>query len=266
MERIADWGDLTGPLVVYGGVYSNLQAFEALVTASGDVPPGNTICTGDIVAYCADAATSVAAVRRSGHRVIAGNCETQLAANALDCGCGFEEGSTCDRLSAAWYAHANAEIGAGDRAWMMDLPDWAVFTHAGRRVLALHAAPSANNRFVWPVTEDEDLRREVGIAVAAVGSVDLVLSGHSGIPFDRDLGGTRWVNAGVIGMPPHDGRAQTRYVRIEADGVVTLERLAYDPAATVRAMERAGLTQGYHRTLTSGIWPSEDVLPDALRR
>jgi len=28
---------------------------------------------------------------------------------------------------------------------------------------------------------------------------------------------------------------------------------------------RAGLTQGYGHALTSGIWPSEDILPLALR-
>ncbi len=37
-------------------------------------------------------------------------------------------------------------------------------------------------------------------------------------------------------------------------------------AMLVAAMERAGLTQGYHSALRSGYWPSEDVLPPELRR
>ncbi|HGG06309.1 MAG TPA: metallophosphoesterase, partial [Aliiroseovarius sp.] len=43
-------------------------------------------------------------------------------------------------------------------------------------------------------------------------------------------------------------------------------RLSYDPDAAVALMQAAGLTQGYERTMTTGIWPSEDVLPPALRR
>lgn len=33
--------------------------------------------------------------------LIAGSCEENLAAGALDCGCGFEEGTACDLLSRA---------------------------------------------------------------------------------------------------------------------------------------------------------------------
>ena len=32
------------------------------------------------------------------------------------------------------------------------------------------------------------------------------------------------------------------------------------------AMDDVGLTQGYHVTLSTGVWPSEDVLPAELRR
>ena len=36
--------------------------------------------------------------------------------------------------------------------------------------------------------------------------------------------------------------------------------------AARRRMEEVGLVQGYHDTLSTGIWPSEDVLPDELKR
>jgi hypothetical protein len=42
--------------------------------------------------------------------------------------------------------------------------------------------------------------------------------------------------------------------------------LSYDVDSAVKDMKDAGLTQGYHRALSSGVWPSEDVLPQALRR
>jgi predicted phosphodiesterase len=50
--------------------------------------------------------------------VVAGNCEEQLAAGAGDCGCGFEEGTECDRLAKSWYEFANNRISSGDRQWM----------------------------------------------------------------------------------------------------------------------------------------------------
>lgn len=265
--HIADLGKLAGDVLVFGGPCSNRQATDALIAAARGhgIGPGNAICTGDIVAYCGSPAETVAAVRGFGCAVLAGNCERQLAAGALDCACGFAEGSVCDRLSTAWFAHADAAIGAEARAWMAGLPDWITFAHAGRRCVALHGGASDIARYVWPSSDEALFTAEIARITAEVGPVDMVLAGHSGIAFAREVAGVTWVNAGAIGLPPHDGRAETRYAVLGERGVV-FHRLAYDVAGAVAAMQAAGLVQGYHRTLRTGIWPSEDVLPVELRR
>ena len=113
--QIHDLGELRGPVLAFGGPYSNLAATRALRrrAARMGLPAGNVLCTGDVVAYCAEAAETASEIRDWGVKVVAGNCEKQLAAGALDCGCGFEDGTACDLLSAGWYAHANAACDAG---------------------------------------------------------------------------------------------------------------------------------------------------------
>jgi hypothetical protein len=74
-----------------------------------------------VVAYGADPAATVELVRGSVRHVVMGNCEQSIAARSADCGCGFPTGSTCERLSAAWFAHATRELDADARAWMADL-------------------------------------------------------------------------------------------------------------------------------------------------
>ncbi|WP_425070852.1 metallophosphoesterase family protein [Sagittula sp. S175] len=93
--------DDDAPVMVFGGPVSNLQAVQALraEAAARGIPAERVVCTGDVVAYCGDPAATVAEVRDWGCHVLAGNCERQLAENAEDCGCGFDEGSTCDVLS-----------------------------------------------------------------------------------------------------------------------------------------------------------------------
>jgi hypothetical protein len=92
-----------------------------------------------------------------------------------------------------------------------------------------------------------------------------VISGHCGIAFSRDIGDVKWITAGAIGLPPHDGRRETRFT-VLTGGDIRIERLRYDVAGAHDAMIAAGLTQGYHTALTRGLWPSEDILPRALRR
>jgi len=259
--RIDDLGDLDATVLIFGGPVSNLQATRAMRAGAArrGIPAARAICTGDVAAYCADPAATVAEIRDWGCAVVAGNCERQLAARAPDCGCGFGEGSACDRLSAGWYAHADRAIGPGARAWMAGLPDAIRFRHRGRLVHVCHGAFTDISRFLWPSTPETDFLDEIA---ACPG--DIVFSGHSGIPFDRQIGRTRWINAGVIGLPPNDGAPATRYA-ILARGEVTIHRLSYDHAAARDAMERQGLGTGYHAALTTGIWPSQDILPPDLR-
>lgn len=260
--RHADFGPLDQPVVLFGGPYSNLQATEALVQAVGDRP---AICTGDIVGYCADPNKTAALVRSAGFFAVAGNCEKQLVAGADDCGCGFDAGTACDLLSRGWYPHALGATSADTVGWLSKLSDIATFSQRGRRYAVIHGGATAINRFLWPSSAKADFADEIAAVEAKVGAVDGIIAGHSGIAFHRWIGKHQWINAGAIGLPPHDGRADTRYA-VLTDGDVVIERLSYDHAAARTAMEAAGLIQGYHETLETGLWPSEDILPPELRR
>jgi len=265
--RIADLGTLSGEVLCFGGPLSNLQAMQALVgeAARHGLGMRNVICTGDTVGYCANPAQTVALMRASGFACIKGNVEQQLATGALDCGCGFSPGSTCDRLSAGWYAHANAHVPRDARDWMEDLPDMALFAHEGRRYAVVHGGFTNVSRFLWPSSSHTEFALELAAIQAAAGPVDGVIAGHCGVAFERDINGIHWINAGVIGMPPHDGRAATRYTTLHADGA-RFHDLIYDAPSAVAAMHLAGLTQGYDQALHTGVWPSEDILPKEMRQ
>lgn len=265
--NIRDLGRIDHPILVFGGPYSNLQALEAVLDAAArrQIPADRMICTGDIVAYCADGQACLDVMRAQSIPTIAGNCEKQLAAGAQDCGCGFEDGSVCDLLSVAWYAHAMATIREDARDFMAWLPDRIVFDHHAKRYAVIHGGAGDVSTFLWPTSPDAEFEREIGTLEAQVGKIDYVIAGHSGLPFERTIRTKRWINAGAIGMPPNDGRSQTRYVTLDA-GRVAFHALDYDVSAAQAAMQQAGLTQGYDQALETGFWPSEDVLPADLRR
>ncbi|MFN8890839.1 MAG: metallophosphoesterase family protein [Alphaproteobacteria bacterium] len=260
-ELVAD-----GPLLVFGGPYSNLQATRAVLTEATrrGIPARRVICTGDVVAYGADAAACCDLIMVSGIRVIAGNCEENLAEGALDCGCGFEEGTACDLLSRAWYAHANRQVTAAHRAWMAGLPRrLMVILPDGRRLAVLHGGASDISRFIFASAPQAELASEI----AATGC-DGVIAGHCGIPFARQVGSGIWINAGAIGMPADDGTPRIWFAVLtpgEAGLGVEILPLEYDHAAAAAAMRAAGLPEGYATALGSGIWPSCDVLPPAER-
>ncbi|MEO3414795.1 metallophosphoesterase family protein [Roseovarius sp. CAU 1744] len=265
--QVQDLGELDGPVLLFGGPYSNLPATRAVRQRAHElsIRPDHMICTGDLVAYCGEPAETAAEIRSLGCAVVAGNCEKQLAAYQMDCGCGFETGSTCDLLSAGWYTHANAAIGADHRTWMAGLPDIVTFTHHGRRCAVIHGGVTDVSRFLWPVSPEAAFAEELALLQGITGQVDLVIAGHCGLAFRRRMGQVEWINAGVIGMPPNDGSPATRFAVLQS-GAVRFERLDYDHLAAAGTMRAQGLTQGYDSALVTGYWPSEEVLPPELRR
>lgn len=247
-------------LLVFGGPYSNLRATQAMKAEAEKlgIPPSHIICTGDVVAYCAEPEETTQLVRDWGINVVVGNCEVQLADDAADCGCGFEEGSACDQLAKGWYPYANSRVSRGSRGWMAGLPRQLSFRYAGYRFRVIHGGVTQINRFLF-ASEREALSDELG------GSdCDVIVAGHAGLPFIERLPAGLWFNPGVIGMPANDGTPNGWYGTINAEegGLrMSIRRLAYDYHGAAAALRRAGHVNGYARALVTGLWPSLDILP-----
>lgn len=264
--KVVDLGNFDTPVLLFGGPYSNLQATQALLQQAHDmqIKPSNLICTGDIAAYCAHPSETMDLIQQLDCPVVAGNCEKQLAVNAMDCGCGFDEGTTCDLLSAGWFAHASSQVTAEQRDWMHNLPDVLVFTQSGKRFAAIHGGITNISRFLWPTSPEAEFREELGAIEDVLGAVDGIIAGHCGMQFCRDLADKIWINAGAIGMPANNGSADTSFA-VLSSGKPEFHSLSYDVVSAVSAMKSANLVQGYDVALQTGYWPSEDILPQELR-
>jgi predicted phosphodiesterase len=250
-----------GLVMVFGGPYSNLEATRAVLdqAAQLQIPAEQIICTGDVVAYGGDPAQTVELVRAAGCRVIMGNCEESLAADATDCGCGFPPGSACERLSAAWFMHARSELRSDARAWMASLPRRIDIEIGGYRLAVVHGGRRRINQFIFASTtariKNEELDEE---------GLDGVIAGHCGLPFSRAIGHRLWHNPGAVGLPANDGTPRVWYsILFPEPGGLAIEHraLEYDHRSAAEKMRRAGLPDDYVAALATGLWPSCDVLP-----
>lgn len=256
--------DSSAPILVFGGPYSNLRATDALIqeAARRGIGPDRIICTGDIVAYCAEPEETARRIRDFGCHVIQGNCEQQLAAGAQDCACNFEAGSTCDLLAKGWYPFADTRVSASTRDWMGGLPQTMHFQYAGLTFRVIHGGVDEVSRWVF-ASDKVRLAEE-----AARAATDVIIAGHCGLPFISTVGRRVWFNPGVIGMPANDGTPDIWYGLVEArpDGpTLSTHRLTYNHIAASAAMRKYGYANGYARSLITGLWPSLDILPEAER-
>ena len=259
-------GVVDGPMLVFGGPYGNRQALDALFAEAEalGIQPGNMLCTGDLAAYAADPQYIVDRIRDATVPVVMGNVEESLGSFAADCGCGFTKGSSCDALSAEWFRFAAAAVDDDAKAWMRTLPRRIEFVAGGKRCVAIHGGVHRINQFLFPTSDGRELDHQCADARA-----DLIVGGHSGLPFTREIAGGIWHNPGVIGLPANDGTPRVWYGLIKPTfkGLVLEHRaLSYDHAAAAAGIRSAGLPPDYADAIETGIWPSDDIMPEADRQ
>lgn len=253
-------------LLVFGGPYSNLAATYAMheVAQKFAFKPEQIICTGDAIAYCADPEATIHFLMDWGIHWIKGNCEQAIADNLNDCGCGFDEGSTCSLLSNEWFAFSRKRIPETLHSTLNALPESILFEWGPVSMLAVHATPLSMNHFVFRSSLLQDKQDWIQQA-----QVDIILAGHSGIPFgQRFKNNTAWLNAGVIGMPANDGQAVGWYLLLKRRGTkitAIWQPLHYDVGRSIQRMNDYNLCPAYAQALKTGLWPSQDVLPESER-
>ncbi|MCB0705716.1 MAG: metallophosphoesterase [Saprospiraceae bacterium] len=254
-----------GSLLVFGGVYSNLEALLALKAKADNlqIPPDRIICTGDIVAYCADPEACVQLIRDWGIHCIAGNVEIQLRERQDDCGCNFEEETRCDIFSRHWYPYARRMVSEEALEWMETLPHHLTFQFGNKKFRVVHGSYFGVSEYVFASTSTDHKTRNFEASKS-----DVILAGHCGLPFGEKIGNYIWWNAGVIGMPANDGTTRIWFSTIYWAGENSPMEfrhhpLHFDESRTHQKMIANELPTEYAETLMTGLWDNCEILPDA---
>lgn len=260
-KKVINLGNKKGKMLLFGGVYSNLQALERLkaIAEENNIPPENCICTGDIIGYCAQPEETLQLFKLWGTHSIVGNVEIQLRDGAEDCGCDFREGSRCDSFSQLWYPYAQSKLSRSSIEFISKLPDHLEFTYAGKKVSVLHGGYENVSEFVYKSTPWE--RKEASFHAT---QSDVIIAGHCGLPFHDSEKNKVWLNPGVIGMPANDGEPHVWYAILDdSDGNFDFSHhiMNYNYRLTSQLMQNGLLPEEYARTIVTGIWDNTEILP-----
>lgn len=261
-KKIESISELKGKVLLFGGVYSNLQALEAMaeVAKNENIDPENCISTGDIVGYCAQPEETIQFFKNWKAKSIAGNVEIQLSENAEDCGCEFTKGSRCDDFSQMWYPYAKSRLTRDSLDFIKKLPEFIQFKFANKNITVLHGSYFNTSEFIFKSTPWEEK-----VPSFEATKSDVIVSGHCGLPFNDSQDDLLWLNPGVIGMPANDGKSAVWYVILEEkNNELTFEHkwLTYNFTLTNSLMLKNDLPNEYAKTIVTGIWDNMEILPE----
>ena len=244
-------------IALLSDIHANLPALRAVldhIDARGDV--GSTYHLGDLVGYAPWPDETVALLRARGISGVAGNYDSTVATAHPHCGCRSENPQQ-EALAHQSYAWTLAYTSAATKRTLAELPFRCDVRPLGGHVTGptmtlVHGTP-LNNLTYWTEDRSDEFCAKMAEAVGAGGG-DIIASGHTHLPWHREVGGVHFVNAGSVGRPKDgDWRAGYAVITLDTSGVRSEQvRVEYDVEEAVRGIIASGLPDDFAEFLRNG--------------
>jgi putative phosphoesterase len=229
----------------FSDVHANLHALRAMLEDVKRQRVDQVFCLGDLVGYGAFPNEVIELIRSTGFPTVMGNYDQGVGFDLDDCGCAYRDPEE-RRLGDLSFAWTKERVSAENKAFLQSLLKEVRFEAEGKRVLLVHGSPRRINEYLFEDRPPESFER-----LAATAQADMIVFGHTHLPYVKSFGGVVFVDDGSAGKPKDgDPRAGYALVEVKAGGIeVELRRVAYDVEAAVAAIRASGLPVHYAEAL-----------------
>jgi hypothetical protein len=250
-----------GKIAVFGGVYNNHFALEAVLQDAKHRGAEAIYCLGDLGGFGPSPEKVRPLLTQGKVLTIQGNYEQSLATGQEDCNCGYTDPRD-NYFAKISYGYTARNSSSRFKKWMGTLPHRRRVRVGTRELLLVHGSPRRINEFLFHSTTPVPFLEVLLDQEASHG----FLCTHSGLHWHRSLpSGRDVINVGVIGRPANDGRTSVWYSLLEDRGdelSVELVPLDYDFQGLAEEMRRENLPQEFIDTILSGWWTTcLEILP-----
>ncbi len=224
-------------IAVFSDVHGNAVALEAVLK---DINARNidlVFCGGDLVGYGAYPNEVIALIRKYRIPTIMGNYDEGVGFSRSDCGCAYTDPRMKElgQISLDWTKkHVDFE----NRSFLRSLLERVQFSVCGKKILIVHGSPRQINEYLYTDRPEESVLRFFDNE-----NVDIIICGHTHMPYTRVMGGKCLINAGSVGKPKDgDRRAAYTVVKLTESSLETeVIRVEYDVERMAKVIETSGL-------------------------
>ena len=237
-------------------------------------------CLGDLVGYGPFPNEVIKFVQQNNLTTVLGCWDEGIGMEQEDCGCKFitEEDEKYGHAAFEW---TRSEITKSNRRFLSELyfGQRITDTNAGT-LLMVHGSPRSTGEYLMESTHDLILFER-----AASGDCDVLICGHTHVPFSKKIQGTMRVtaelglkdqiqkdiyiakgaspkevvlnpklliNAGSVGEPRHGGIDATYVIFNTNSKDVQIREVPYDVNQTISALKKSGLPEVFAERLLRG--------------
>jgi predicted phosphodiesterase len=265
---------------LFGGVYSNYLALEALLDDAERRGVQRLYCLGDLGAFGPFPDRVCQILRETRIPIVQGNYDSSIGNGLEDCQCGYTDPRD-NYFAKLSYDYTFRHTSSDNKAWLQRLSPEIRIGIGQYHVLLCHGSPRKMNEFLWETTTSDAFLNWLFQKY----DTDLIVGTHTGLHWHRETSpGKHFINCGAIGRPPNDGQTTVVYTIITIEGKdlasgnfevsrstgdntaarlrVDFIRLEYDYERLAFEMAREGLPEEFIETIRAGWWTTcNEILP-----
>ena len=231
---------------IFSDIHGNQHALEAVLADVDREAPDRVYCLGDLVGYGAYPNEVIETIRARGIPTIMGNYDDGVGFDRDECGCAYTD-PKMKKLGDESLMWTRGVVTPDNKGFLRSLLPSIRFSLEGKEILLVHGSPRRINEYVY---EDRLLASLEHIAKSA--EADVLVFGHTHLPYTKMVAGVLLVNDGSVGKPK-DGDARAGYVILDVGDEVRagFRRVPYDVAAAAAAVRESGLPSHFAELLES---------------
>ena len=236
-------------ITIFGDIHANLPALEAVLADIDQRGLKNLYCLGDLVGYGTFPNEVITAIRERNIPTLMGNYDQGVGQDSDDCGCAYKtaEAKALGERSIAW---SNAHTTPENKQYLRQLVEHIPVQLGELNVLLVHGSPRRINEYLYEDRPEASLER-LFVELEA----DVLVCGHTHLPYHRVLGsGRQVINAGSVGKPKGNN-PQAGYLILTANGrelEAEFVRVPYDVERAAQAIEATDMPNAFAEMLRLG--------------
>lgn len=196
-------------------IHSNLYALNEVLA---DIEKRNVdmvVCTGDLVGYATRPNEVIETLRKNKVLTIIGNYDEAIGNFKIICGCDYPDPKDAEKASLS-MKFTSEETTDENKAYLRNLPKEAVISFNNKTIRFVHGSTRLINEYLKENSKEAD---EVMNNI----DEDILVCGHTHIPYVKSYGEKLLVNAGSVGKSK-TGSPNANYVIIDIiDSIVEVE-------------------------------------------
>ncbi|SHJ70818.1 metallophosphoesterase family protein [Tepidibacter formicigenes] len=233
-------------IAVISDIHSNIYALETVINDIKEKNLDLTVCVGDLVGYATFPNEVIDLIRKENILTVMGNYDDAVGNIRFICGCDYSDPKDAENAisSLQWSIENTSEE---NKEFLANLPKKMILTFEGRTITFVHGSPRKLNEYL---KENSQEAKEV----MECFTEDILVCGHTHIPYYKMYGEKMLVNSGSVGKPK-TGNPNANYVilDVKSESVsVEVVEVFYDYEKTAKAIEESILPNEFANIIRTG--------------